>query len=152
MSVKHWLYGLYIALYYQNAYKVFQTNTQRWYMSGIWFKMYTTPNVGLEPTTPRLRVSCSTDWASRAGGQGAEVYVTSRSTRYFPTRFSIDPNKIRFYCIKPGKKVIGNNAVVLIMLYFRVILLKNKIFFNVVFRWSVISFTSTLNYLPRTNT
>ena len=24
------------------------------------------PNVGLEPTTPRLRVSCSTDWASRA--------------------------------------------------------------------------------------
>ena len=24
-----------------------------------------TPNVGLEPTTPRLRVSCSTDWASR---------------------------------------------------------------------------------------
>ena len=27
-----------------------------------------TPNVGLEPTTLRLRVSCSTDWASRAGG------------------------------------------------------------------------------------
>ena len=26
----------------------------------------TSPNVGLEPTTPRLRVSCSTDWASRA--------------------------------------------------------------------------------------
>ena len=25
-----------------------------------------TPNVGLEPTTLRLRVSCSTDWASRA--------------------------------------------------------------------------------------
>jgi hypothetical protein len=24
------------------------------------------PNVGLEPTTPRLRVSCSADWASRA--------------------------------------------------------------------------------------
>ena len=24
------------------------------------------PNVGLEPTTLRLRVSCSTDWASRA--------------------------------------------------------------------------------------
>ena len=24
------------------------------------------PNVGLEPTTPRLRVSCSTDWASQA--------------------------------------------------------------------------------------
>ena len=24
-----------------------------------------TPNVGLEPTTPRLRGSCSTDWASR---------------------------------------------------------------------------------------
>ena len=29
------------------------------------YKMIT-PNVGLEPTTPRLRVSCSTDWASRA--------------------------------------------------------------------------------------
>ena len=26
------------------------------------------PNVGLEPTTLRLRVSCSTDWASRAAG------------------------------------------------------------------------------------
>ena len=25
------------------------------------------PNVGLKPTTLRLRVSCSTDWASRAG-------------------------------------------------------------------------------------
>ena len=25
-----------------------------------------TPNVGLEPTTLRLRVSCSTDWASQA--------------------------------------------------------------------------------------
>ena len=24
------------------------------------------PNVGLEPTTPRLRVSCSTDWANQA--------------------------------------------------------------------------------------
>ena len=29
--------------------------------SKIW-----SPNVGLEPTTLRLRVSCSTDWASRA--------------------------------------------------------------------------------------
>ena len=27
---------------------------------------YRTPNVGLEPTTLRLRVSCSTDWASQA--------------------------------------------------------------------------------------
>ena len=27
------------------------------------------PNVGLEPTTLRLRVSCSTDWASRATAQ-----------------------------------------------------------------------------------
>ena len=30
-----------------------------------WGKSYS-PNVGLEPTTLRLRVSCSTDWASRA--------------------------------------------------------------------------------------
>jgi hypothetical protein len=29
-------------------------------------KNYFSPNVGLEPTTLRLRVSCSTDWASRA--------------------------------------------------------------------------------------
>ena len=29
-------------------------------------KKKVSPNVGLEPTTPRLRVSCSTDWASRA--------------------------------------------------------------------------------------
>ena len=28
------------------------------------------PNVGLEPTTLRLRVSCSTDWASRAAQEG----------------------------------------------------------------------------------
>ena len=27
---------------------------------------FCSPNVGLEPTTLRLRVSCSTDWASRA--------------------------------------------------------------------------------------
>lgn len=30
------------------------------------FPKRTAPNVGLEPTTLRLRVSCSTDWASRA--------------------------------------------------------------------------------------
>ena len=33
------------------------------------FKILTiniSPNVGLEPTTLRLRVSCSTDWASQA--------------------------------------------------------------------------------------
>ena len=29
-------------------------------------KQNVSPNVGLEPTTLRLRVSCSTDWASRA--------------------------------------------------------------------------------------
>ena len=29
-------------------------------------KTYSAPNVGLEPTTLRLRVSCSTDWASQA--------------------------------------------------------------------------------------
>ena len=29
------------------------------------------PNVGLEPTTLRLRVSCSTDWASRAVGESS---------------------------------------------------------------------------------
>ena len=34
-----------------------------------------TPNVGLEPTTLRLRVSCSTDWASRA-------IVTSKCVEY----------------------------------------------------------------------
>ena len=33
----------------------------------------TSPNVGLEPTTLRLRVSCSTDWASRATNSTAEV-------------------------------------------------------------------------------
>ena len=42
----------------------------------LWFFLYLqlfytkqkkcSPNVGLEPTTLRLRVSCSTDWASRA--------------------------------------------------------------------------------------
>ena len=35
---------------------------------GIWkaLKKRPPPNVGLEPTTLRLRVSCSSDWASRA--------------------------------------------------------------------------------------
>ena len=31
-----------------------------------WTENNWSPNVGLEPTTLRLRVSCSTDWASRA--------------------------------------------------------------------------------------
>ena len=35
-----------------------------WPLSGK--KKLRSPNVGLEPTTLRLRVSCSTDWASRA--------------------------------------------------------------------------------------
>ena len=33
---------------------------------GYWLAQKTSPNVGLEPTTLRLRVWCSTDWASRA--------------------------------------------------------------------------------------
>ena len=33
------------------------------------------PNVGLEPTTLRLRVSCSTDWASRADIDTAFSYA-----------------------------------------------------------------------------
>ena len=37
-----------------------------------------TPNVGLEPTTLRLRVSCSTDWASRAGGDMCPWLSTSQ--------------------------------------------------------------------------
>ena len=31
-----------------------------------------TPNMGLEPTTLRLKVSCSTDWASRAPYSGGK--------------------------------------------------------------------------------
>ena len=41
----------------------------------IWGDKKNTPNVGLEPTTPRLRVSCSTDWASR--DEYAQVKVSS---------------------------------------------------------------------------
>ena len=42
------------------------------------------PNVGLEPTTPRLRVSCSTDWASRAHTQCTnEEQVISRYSIQF---------------------------------------------------------------------
>ena len=38
-----------------------------WNMLLFWKeKKRISPNVGLEPTTPRLRVSCSTDWANRA--------------------------------------------------------------------------------------
>ena len=38
-----------------------------WNMLLLWKeKKRISPNVGLEPTTPRLRVSCSTDWANRA--------------------------------------------------------------------------------------
>ena len=40
----------------------------------------TTPNVGLEPTTLRLRVSCSTDWASRAFAACRDA-VSSRQKR-----------------------------------------------------------------------
>ena len=47
--------------------EIFLVSLQRMKMfvnqTPVWL---TTPNVGLEPTTLRLRVSCSTDWASRA--------------------------------------------------------------------------------------
>ena len=39
----------------------------------MWTKKSFAPNVGLEPTTLRLRVSCSTDWASRACCLDVEV-------------------------------------------------------------------------------
>ena len=50
---------------------------KHWYQNCIWSFLSQdillllknkniSPNVGLEPTTLRLRVSCSTDWASRA--------------------------------------------------------------------------------------
>ena len=47
-----------------------------WFQS--WWKKNYTPNVGLEPTTLRLRVSCSTDWASRAGGDMCPWLSTSQ--------------------------------------------------------------------------
>ena len=45
----------------------------------------TTPNVGLEPTTLRLRVSCSTDWASRALMESVEVYVYTTKASFLET-------------------------------------------------------------------
>ena len=39
------------------------------------------PNVGLEPTTLRLRVSCSTDWASRARYAGGKYKNQNNSSR-----------------------------------------------------------------------
>ena len=41
-------------------------------MRGRGYRIKASPNVGLEPTTLRLRVWCSTDWASRA-----EINATS---------------------------------------------------------------------------
>ena len=40
--------------------------TYMWLLQGIGSLIKASPNVGLEPTTLRLRVWCSTDWASRA--------------------------------------------------------------------------------------
>ena len=40
--------------------------TYWWLLQGIGSLIKASPNVGLEPTTLRLRVWCSTDWASRA--------------------------------------------------------------------------------------
>ena len=40
-------------------------------------KKILSPNVGLEPTTLRLRVSCSTDWASRAVAGGFWLWILS---------------------------------------------------------------------------
>ena len=44
----------------------FKWNFNKNLFSSIHFFKKLAPNVGLEPTTLRLRVSCSTDWASRA--------------------------------------------------------------------------------------
>ena len=44
----------------------FKWNFNKNQFSSIHFFKKLAPNVGLEPTTLRLRVSCSTDWASRA--------------------------------------------------------------------------------------
>ena len=41
----------------------------------------TSPNVGLEPTTLRLRVSCSTDWASRAS---VLTFYKSQEKQWWP--------------------------------------------------------------------
>ena len=44
-------------------------------------KKDSSPNVGLEPTTLRLRVSCSTDWASRAIRHLRNLFENSFSWR-----------------------------------------------------------------------
>ena len=51
----NWVYGFIVVFWFHKCPK-------------IW-----SPNVGLEPTTLRLRVSCSTDWASRANYYSEEV-------------------------------------------------------------------------------
>ena len=62
----------------------------------------TSPNVGLEPTTLRLRVSCSTDWASRAlldsslnGFQVKPMYLQSVISQNISYRLQVDDTKIK---------------------------------------------------------
>lgn len=54
-----------------NAWTSVSTNSKVRFREGffLFYKKRCAPNVGLEPTTLRLRVSCSTDWASRAAGE-----------------------------------------------------------------------------------
>ena len=61
------------------------------------------PNVGLEPTTLRLRVSCSTDWASRAvivmwkKIQDIWILLLTHPTIWYD-RTRLDQNYILYFC------------------------------------------------------
>ena len=76
------------------------------------------PNVGLEPTTLRLRVSCSTDWASRAGiFRQWKYFDTDRNlTEYFQTCGIIKHEmstrseyfQILFHCSISSNDVLGD--------------------------------------------
>ena len=89
----NWVYGFIVVFWFHRS-------------SKIW-----SPNVGLEPTTLRLRVSCSTDWASRATYWKWFNYSNLKlsfqvvdSVLYFvkPISFEYDQRWHHQHCITPA--------------------------------------------------
>ena len=67
-------------------------------MRGRGYRIKASPNVGLEPTTLRLRVWCSTDWASRAeiNATSNQICLKNTLTSYVSRKRSLNGKWSRF--------------------------------------------------------
>ena len=107
------------------------------------------PTVGLEPTTLRFKVSCSTDWASRAAAWRAQETIS------IETRYWYDWWRECCQDVYPRASPTSNitswlvTALKCIFLYYHHLISLTKGAYHKYFKYSWCRFAQKVKFLPR---